>query len=56
MSGVYSTDRPLFAGAPQTPLYKSMQEYAHKPEVQVSNGVVKCWTAYWYEQLDTLII
>ncbi|KAF5839054.1 hypothetical protein DUNSADRAFT_1751 [Dunaliella salina] len=34
MSNVYSDTRVLFAAGPQTPLYKSMQEYANKPDVQ----------------------
>jgi len=34
MAQVYSEDRPLFASGPQTPLYKSMQEYAAHPSVQ----------------------
>ena len=35
MSNTYSTDRPLFAGGPQTPMFKAMSDYAYKPEVQV---------------------
>jgi len=31
---VFSEDRPLFANGKQTPLYRSMQDYAYKPEVQ----------------------
>lgn len=34
MSTVFSESRPLVGNTAQTPLYQSMQDYAHKPEVR----------------------